>query len=156
TALPARRTVMSMCLFVFAISFVHFSSGHVRDAWSSEIALHHAGIPLALYVLLQDYRFLLMDAFLRFFVNAAAAGGFIVFSLALNFRFRLMHWAENPFIAGLLLVAACLVLIALVYIRGKLQLALTRIVFGRSDPEAAIRRVREAGRNAENENVFLE
>jgi hypothetical protein len=26
-ALPARRTAVSMCLFLFAISFVHFSQG---------------------------------------------------------------------------------------------------------------------------------
>ena len=151
------RTAMSMCLFVFAISFVHFSHGHVREAWSSEVALHHAGIPLALYVLLQDYRFLLVDAFLRFFVNALVAGGFIVLALAVNARFQLLHRAnENPFIAGILLVGACLVLIALVFVRGKLQLALTRIVFGRSDPESAIRRIREAAQAADGERVFLQ
>src|SRR5439155_21421868 len=92
-ALPARRTAMSMCLFLFAISLVHFSQGHVRYAWSSEVALHHAGIPLALYVLLQDYRFLLVDAFVRFFVNALVAGGFIVLSLVLNARFQILHRA---------------------------------------------------------------
>ena len=79
-----RRIVASMCLFIFAISFLHFSPGHARYAWSSEIALHHAGIPLALYVLLQDYRFLLLDAFLRFMANAVVAFGFIVLSLGLN------------------------------------------------------------------------
>ena len=156
-ALPVRRTAMSMCLFLFAISFVHFSHGHVREAWSSEVALHHAGIPLALFVLLQDYRFLLVDAFLRFFVNGLTAGVFIVLTLALNAKFHLQHRAsENQFIAGILLVTACLVLIALVFVRGKLQLALTRIVFGRSDSELAVGRIREAGQAAQSEAIFLE
>ena len=154
---PVRRTAASMCLFVFAISFVHFSNGHVREAWSGAVALHHAGIPMALYVLLQDYRFLLVDAFLRFFVNALTAGGFTVLTLALNARFQLLYRAtENAFIAGILLVTACLVLIALVFVRGKLQLALTRVVFGRSDPEQAIRRIREAGQEADTETAFLQ
>src|ERR1700759_608290 len=45
------RLAASMVLFLFAISFVHFEAAHAAGAWSGEIALHHAGIPLALYVL---------------------------------------------------------------------------------------------------------
>jgi hypothetical protein len=50
------RLAGAMGLFLLAISFAHFGSDHPRQAWSGEIALHHAGIPLALLVLLQDYR----------------------------------------------------------------------------------------------------
>jgi len=67
------RLAGAMVLFLFAISFAHFSSEQAHQAWSKEIALHHAGIPLALFVLLQNYRFLLLDAFLRFVVNATLA-----------------------------------------------------------------------------------
>ena len=67
------RLAGAMVLFLFAISFVHFSSENAHQAWSKEIALHHAGIPLALFVLLQNYRFLLLDTFLRFVVNATLA-----------------------------------------------------------------------------------
>src|SRR5688572_29363632 len=90
-----RRIPVSMCLFLLAMSFVHFSSGHVRYAWSSEIALHHAGIPLALYVLLQDYRFLLLDTFLRFVVNSFVACGFVVLSVVLNAKYRILPQAEQ-------------------------------------------------------------
>jgi hypothetical protein len=69
------RLAGAMGLFLLAISFAHFGSEHSRQAWSGEIALHHAGIPIALFVLLQDYRFLLLDAFLRFIVNASLAAG---------------------------------------------------------------------------------
>src|ERR1035437_7870037 len=50
-------------------SFVHFGNGHASQVWSSELVVHPAGIPLALLVLLQDYRFLLLDAFVRFLAN---------------------------------------------------------------------------------------
>lgn len=54
-----------MSLFLFALSFVHFGERH-SHSWSGELIAHHAGIALALFVLLQDYRFLLLDAFIRF------------------------------------------------------------------------------------------
>src|ERR1700722_19651572 len=75
------RLAGAMVLFLFAISFAHFSSGQVHQAWSKEIALHHAGIPLALFVLLQNYRFLLLDTFLRFVVNATLAAAAVLASI---------------------------------------------------------------------------
>ncbi len=155
--LSRRRIPVSMCLFLLAISFVHFSPGHVRYAWSSEIALHHAGIPLALYVLLQDYRFLLLDAFLRFVANSVVASGFIVLSVVLNSRFRILEQAaENPFLQGTLLVGACLALVLVAFVRGRLQLLLTRVVFHRTDGEPAVAAIREAGGKARSESDFLE
>lgn len=152
-----RRIPASMCLFLLAISFVHFSPGHVRYAWSSEIAWHHAGIPLALYVLLQDYRFLLLDAFLRFVANSVVASGFIVLSVLLDSRFKILKQsAENPFLQGTLLVGACLALVLVVFVRGRLQLLLTRVVFRRADVEPAVAAIREAGSKARGETDFLE
>ena len=152
-----RRIPVSMALLLLAVSFVHFSPGHARSAWSSEIALHHAGIPLALYVLLQDYRFLLLDAFFRFLVNSTVACGFVLLSLALNAKYRILeHAGDNPFLQGVLLIAACLALIALALVRGRLQLLLTRVVFRRPDREPAIKAIRAAGSKAAGEESFLE
>src|SRR5436190_725149 len=67
------RMAASMSLALFAMSFVHFGSAHALQAWSGELVVHHAGIPLALFVLLQDYRFVLLDAFVRFLANAFLA-----------------------------------------------------------------------------------
>src|ERR1051326_128818 len=67
------RVLASMCLALFATSFIHFGAGHASQVWSSELVFHHAGIPLALFVLLQDYRFVLLDAFVRFLANALLA-----------------------------------------------------------------------------------
>ena len=152
-----RRIPVSMCLFLLAVSFVHFSSGQVRYAWSSEIALHHAGIPLALYVLLQDYRFLLLDTFLRFVVNSFVACGFVVLSVVLNAKYRILPQAEqNAFLQGILLVAACVALVALVFVRGHLQLLLTRVVFRRPKREPVLARIRHSGSVAESEKSFLD
>ena len=63
------RMLGAMALFLFAVSFLHFGEVHGPDAWAHELLLHHAGIPLALVVLLQDYRFLLLDVFIRFLGN---------------------------------------------------------------------------------------
>jgi hypothetical protein len=76
------RVLASMCLALFAMSFVHFGSGHASQAWSSELVVHHAGIPLALFVLLQDYRFVLLDAFVRFLANALLAAVHTVLVIA--------------------------------------------------------------------------
>jgi two-component system, LytTR family, sensor kinase len=151
------RIAVGMCLFLLAISFIHFRPGRVSAAWSGELALHHAGIPLALYVLLQDYRFLLVDTFLRFLASGLVASGVLVAGLVFNARFRILERAgRDPFLEGILLVAGCLVLVALVWVRGKLQLLLTRVVFGRSDREPAVREIREAGNKAETEGAFLQ
>ena len=67
------RTMAVMSLFLLAVSFAHLNHGHIEEAWSQELLLHHAGIPLALFVLLQDYRFVFADALIRLFANVLLA-----------------------------------------------------------------------------------
>src|SRR6266852_4032761 len=122
-----------MGLFLLAISFVHFGAEHTRLAWSKEIALHHAGLPLALLVLLQDYRFLLLDAFLRFIVNASLAAGALLLAIRVVQSPELGKQIQHPFQAGLLFVSACLLLTLFVYIRNRIQSFLTRVIFLRSN-----------------------
>ena len=59
------RAFAAISLFLLAASFVHFGAEHGPGSWAHELLFHHAGIPLALFVLLQDYRFLLLDVFIR-------------------------------------------------------------------------------------------
>jgi len=68
------RAVTAMLLFLFAISFIHFEDESSHHLWPAELLVHHAGIPLALFVILQDFRFVLLDALVRFVVSAALAG----------------------------------------------------------------------------------
>src|SRR5580700_5382171 len=116
------RLAGAMVLFLFAISFVHFESTHELKAWSGEAMLHHAGIPLALFVLLQDYRFLLLDAFIRFLVNGLLAALAAWITLQLEARFGILaHAAREPFYFGFAFSLACLGLSLFAWARARMQ-----------------------------------
>jgi len=124
------RIGASMCLALFAMSFVHFGAGHASQAWSSELIVHHAGIPLALFVLLQDYRFVLLDAFVRFLANALLAA--VVAGLLIEAAFRLLpvgRTVREPLPEALLLIGLCLFLILFAWMRNRVQVWLTHAVF---------------------------
>ena len=130
------RLVATMSLFLLAMSFVHFGNGHGTQLWSQELAFHHAAIPLALLILLQDYRFVLLDAFLRFLANAALAA---VFTAGLFQLRRLPSWPGGPYGQGLELVATCLGLVLFALLRGRLQSLLTKLIFRTPDLEGQLR-----------------
>jgi two-component system LytT family sensor kinase len=149
------RLAGGMVLFLFAISFAHFSSGQVHQAWSKEIALHHAGLPLALFVLLQNYRFLLLDAFLRFLVNATLATGAVLISIRIAEYANSRPWLNQPFEAGLLFVALCLFLTLFVYVRNRVQKWLTQVIFLRLNVEDAIEDLLKLANATQDEAEYL-
>jgi hypothetical protein len=132
------RLVGTMSLFLLAMSFVHLGSGHAQQIWSQELAFHHAAIPLALLVLLQDYRFVLLDAFFRFLANVFLAAVF-VFAAVEAWRYQLVPAADTGFHAALLMAGACLVLVLFALARGGVQRALTRLIFRRPNEDALLR-----------------
>ncbi len=124
------RITASMCLALFAMSFVHFGTGHAGEVWSAELVVHHAGIPLALFVLLQEYRFVLLDAFVRFLANALLAA--VLTGLVIEAAFRLVlveRVAPEPLQEALLLVSVCLFLVFFAWLRNCVQAWLTHAVF---------------------------
>ena len=133
------RLVGTMSLFLLAMSFVHLGGAHAKQIWSQELAFHHAAIPLALLVLLQDYRFVLLDAFLRFLANVILASAF-VFAAAMAWRFQLLPQADTPFHQAMLLAGACLLLILFALLRGTVQRLLTRL--RRPDEDTLIQQLR--------------
>ena len=150
------RLAGAMVLFLFAMSFVHFGSGHDAKAWSGEAALHHAGIPLALFVLLQDYRFLLLDAFVRFVLNALLAVLMAWAAFRVEVRFNLLKVAmHDPFYAGLIFTSCCLALLAFAWIRNAAQRLLTGSVFFRPSLDSFLLRLREIAAAASNEPEYL-
>jgi two-component system LytT family sensor kinase len=151
-----RRLAGAMVLFLFAISFVHFESAHDIKAWSGEAALHHAGIPLALFVLLQDYRFLLLDAFIRFLVNGTLAAFAVWIAFSAEAKLGLVaRAAQDPFYAGVIFTGACLVLSLFAYLRLRAQRFLTHAVFLRSSPEKTLAKLREIASTCHSEPEFL-
>jgi two-component system, LytTR family, sensor kinase len=149
------RLAGAMVLFLFAISFAHFSSEHAHLAWSKEIALHHAGIPLALFVLLQNYRFLLLDAFLRFVVNATLAAAAVLASIRIVESTHFAPSLSQPFDAGLLFVGACLLLTLFVSIRNHVQSWLTRVIFLRANVDGALGELLNLVRATRDESEYL-
>ena len=149
------RLAGAMGLFLFAISFAHFGTGHSALPWSREIALHHAGLPLALLVLLQDYRFLLLDAFLRFIVNASLAAGAVLLVIRALGSFEVDAYAGRPFAAGLLFVTACVLLALFVYVRNRMQSLLTRVLFLRSNIDEVTRCLENLARASHSETDYL-
>lgn len=149
------RLVGSMGLFLLAISFVHFGSEHGGMAWSKEVALHHAGLPLALLVLLQDYRFLLLDAFLRFVVNASLAAAALLTAIRVLESPQLVQHLQHPFDAGLLFASGCLLLLLFVYIRNRTQRWLTHVIFLRSNIDEPVRELHQMSRATSSENEYI-
>ena len=158
--LEAKRAAVSrlagaMGLLLFAISFAHFGSGHARQVWSSEAALHHAGLPLALFVLLHDYRFLLMDAFLRFVVNASLAAAALLIAIRVVEMPQLLERLRDPFTAGILFVGAGLLLALFVYLHNRMQGLLTRVLFLRPNVDRVLQELNQAARSARGETEYL-
>lgn len=149
------RLAGAMGLFLFAISFAHFGPAHTQLAWSKEAALHHAGLPLALLVLLQDYRFLLMDAFLRFVVNATLAAAALLACIRVLESRVLAEHLQRPFDAGVIFVSAGLLLTLFVWIHNYTQRLLTRAIFLRSDPDEALRELQDLLHAAPGEAPYL-
>ena len=139
------RIAASMCLALFAMSFVHFGTGHAGQAWSSELVIHHAGIPLALFVLLQDYRFVLLDAFVVFLANALLAA--VLTGLVIEAAFRLLlveRAAHDPLQEALLLISVCLFLVFFAWLRNRVLAWLNQAVFRQGSVQAVAERLREA------------
>jgi hypothetical protein len=151
-----KRLAGAMVLFVLAISFVHFRADHEVRGWSGEIALHHAALPLALFVLLQDYRFLLLDAFVRFLANAVLAALTVWAGLTIELhRAALPIDSRTPFSDALAFVAACALVGIFAFVRGRAQKLLTRVVFLRTGVERALSRVRDQASMCESPDEYL-
>ena len=140
------RLLSAMSLFLLAISFVHFSNGKSSDAWSTELAVHHAGIPLALFIIMQDYRFVFLDAFVRFLVNGLLA---VVFAL-----FIATYSSHLVFPIQVICIGA--VLYGFAVVRGFLQRLLTRMVFQRPDTDGSLQELRVMGTQAKDETEYVD
>ncbi len=146
-----------VCLILFAFSFLHFGYGHSRTAWTSEVALHHAGIPLALIVLLRDYRLLVAETFIRFVANIGLAGLFAAGLYVATQGGKLAMRANgNGFAAALIAALFCFSLILFSYSRTAMQRTLTWYVFGRGDLNRCSTQILQASSECETEEQFLE
>ncbi|MGO9232271.1 MAG: histidine kinase [Bryobacteraceae bacterium] len=149
------RILAAMCLALFAMSFVHFGAGHASQAWASELVVHHAGIPLALFLLLQDYRFVLLDAFIRFLANALLAGILTLLVISIAFRLLPVERIADPLHEAALLIGVGLILACFAWLRNRVQALLTGAVFRQSGVAGLVRRIQNCPPFTEEE-AFLE
>jgi two-component system LytT family sensor kinase len=153
--LDGARMAGSMCLALFAMSFLHFGAGHASEAWSSELIVHHAGIPLALFVLLQDYRFVLLDAFVRFLTNALLAALMAALAIEAAYRVLTPGAVAQPLPEALLLTGVCLFLVFFAWLRNRVQALLTHAVF-RQGMVASLPALLRESPSFETEEPYLE
>jgi two-component system, LytTR family, sensor kinase len=143
-------------LTLFSSSFLHFGYQHGSSPWAAEIGWHHIGIPVALIVILQDYRFLLLDAFVRFLVNAVSAAVYLALLLVLNRRFQITQSAHGSmFFTGLALVALCLSLTLFAYFRNILQAWLGRAIFRRQSIADCVNAIANLASTAQSEEDLI-
>jgi hypothetical protein len=145
-----------VCLLLFTSSFPHFGYQHLRSPWAAEIAWHHIGIPVAIIVLLQDYRFLLLDTFIRFLVNSGLAAAYVAALLFLNQRFHLWKLiGSSAFVGGLALVGVCLSLILFAHMRNLLQRWIGQVIFRRQNLDERLRAISQLPSEAHSEDELL-
>lgn len=148
-----RHRLAAMAVVLFSLTFGHFHDDGAHTAWPLELAIHHAGIPLCLFVLAQDYRFLLLDAFLRFLANLALAGlfTFAAWKGAAAAGWTAASIAADPRRLALAAVSACLLFALYAAARPIIQRLLTRLVFRRATLDSTLGRLRPAQIVSEHE-----
>jgi hypothetical protein len=105
--------------------------------------------------LFQDYRFLLLDTFLRFIVNASLAAAALLIGVRIIQSGDITPHLQHPFDMGLLFVTACLLLIGFVHVRNRSQQLLTRVIFLRSNVEEPVRELHQLGQQVTDETEYL-
>lgn len=59
------KAVWVAALLIFALSALHLSAPREENSWLVELVAHQSSLPLALAILVQDYRFAFADLFLK-------------------------------------------------------------------------------------------
>ncbi len=151
------RALGAMGLFLFAMSFLHFGAGHGPEAWGHELIFHHAGIPLALLVLLQDHRFLLLDVFIRFLGGAALAGAAATALLAVGQAAGVVRLdAVDGFSQAMLIAVLAVAFLAFPYGVGRLRRWIETAAFPRGDLQAALAEIAQVIARAPTDQEALD
>jgi two-component system LytT family sensor kinase len=150
------QLLASMCLLLFVVTFSHFGAGHPPRPWSTELLVHHAGIPVALLILLQDYRFVFLDAFVRFMANVFVAAILALAGIRLALTLVPEDGWSHPLGDTLTVAGLSGLMILFAYLRGIVQRWLTMAVFRRSSIDGTIKELRSKAVEIRNEGAYLE
>ena len=89
-----KKAVWITALLIFAVSALHLSSQKEENSWLVELVAHQSSLPLALAILLQDYRFAFADLFLKRALSLLLLASF-AFSLYVFAAVPLLAWHET-------------------------------------------------------------
>lgn len=103
-----RKTIWISALLIFAVSAFHLSGEAAEEnSWLVELVAHQSSLPLAIAILLQDYRFAFADLFLKRAVSlillALLAFGLYVFVASPLLRYHETHDRNDAQAIGLIL-----------------------------------------------------
>ncbi|MFN6962440.1 MAG: histidine kinase [Pyrinomonadaceae bacterium] len=102
-----RKLVWASSLLVFAVSSFHLSGRLEGSSWLVELIAHQSSIPIALVILLQNYRFAFADLFLKRAISlmllALLAFGLYVYVAAPLLRYHETHDRNDALAIGLIL-----------------------------------------------------
>lgn len=103
-----RKTIWISALLIFAVSAFHLSGKTTEEnSWLVELVVHQSSLPLAIAILLQDYRFAFADLFLKRAVSlillALLAFGLYIFVASPLLRYHETHDRNDAQAIGLIL-----------------------------------------------------
>jgi two-component system LytT family sensor kinase len=151
-----RRVLGTALLLIFIGTYVHLGLDHGARTWSNELVLHHASVPLALFLILHNHRFVLLDALIRFCANVVLAALFTFAALKLIQAGSGSSAVPGTVTSqGVLALGVCLLLLLFALARERLQELLTRIVFRRGDSAAVAQELRSKAAGLGEERAYL-
>ena len=102
------KAIWISALSVFALSALHLSGQQEGKSWLVELVAHQSSLPLALAILLQDYRFAFADLFLKRALSLLLLAS-VAFGLYVFVAVPLLAWHEthdrNDMQAAVLVIA---------------------------------------------------
>ena len=150
------QLLTSMCLLLFVVTFSHFGAGHPPRPWSKELLVHHAGIPVALLILLKDYRFVFLDAFVRFLANVFLAAVLAFGGIRVAIALTPEDGSPHPLADTLTVAGLCGLMILFAYLRGFVQRWLTIAVFRNSSTDGVAQELSLHAAGMRNEAAYLQ
>jgi signal transduction histidine kinase len=88
------KAIWISALSVFAVSALHLSGQQEEKSWLIELVAHQSSLPLALAILLQDYRFAFADLFLKRALSLLLLAS-VAFGLYVFVAIPLLAWHET-------------------------------------------------------------
>lgn len=124
-----RRALWVLALVLFAVSATHLGSFHTGDdSWWMQLLGHHAAIPLAFAILYQNYRFALVDLFLKQALTLLAIVGVTLSAYA-----AVQAVPAGPAAAGVLLTLWVATALVAPWIRRAVAQFVDATLLGRTD-----------------------